>query len=357
MWDKRDDMVVHGTDPYNAEPPRTALADNSLTPTDTFYSRNHATVPRIEPSHWRLRVDGLVDQPLELTLQDLVDRFEHRTLVATMQCAGNRRSALLAVRGIPGEDPWGAGATSTAAWTGVSLRDVLRAADVSAEAHHVAFEAPDVTDLADPTQVYGSSIPVKKAMAEEVLLAWQMNGEDLPSLHGGPVRVVVPGYIGARSVKWVVRVTALLEPSENYFQATAYRLLPPEGEPAPGAGISLGPFNLTSDILEPDDGATLPVGESQVTGYALAGGDRAIARVDVSLDQGRTWVQAELDAEIGPWAWRLWRTRLILPEGRTCITVRAWDSGGSTQPESPAQMWNPKGYGNTSWGHVTVHAL
>jgi sulfite oxidase len=356
MWGKRGDMVVRGEDPYNAESSRAALAGHPLTPTEAFYSRNHGSVPSIDAADWRLRVDGLVGQTLELTRQDLEDRFERRSVIATLQCAGNRRASLIEVRAIPGEDPWGSGVTSTASWTGVSLADVLRAAGVQPGAHDVGFEAQDMCDDALPPQRYGSSIPVAKASSPEVLLAWQMNGEDLPAIHGGPVRVVVPGYIGARSVKWVDRVTVLPAPSENYFQATAYRLLPPEGEPGPGLGISLGPIALNCDILEPDDGARLPTGPTDVSGYALAGDGRQVVRVDVSLDQGRTWVQADLDEVIGDWAWRLWRTRLSLPEGPVRITTRAWDDSGATQPESAAEVWNPKGYANNSWGHVTVHA-
>lgn len=289
LWGKRDDMVVHEEDPYNAEPPRGALADRVLTATDTFYSRNHGPIPQLDPASWRLRVDGLVDRELVLTLADLQDRFEQRTLVATLQCAGNRRAGLIDVRDIPGEDPWGPGATSTAEWTGVALADLLTAAGVRPEAQHVAFAAPDVSQLAEPAQPYGSSIGITKALAGEVLLAWEMNGRPLPAAHGAPVRVVVPGYIGARSVKWAQRITARTEPSDNYFQATAYRLLPAEADPTtagPGNGLSLGSVALNADILRPDDGATLPTGP---TGYAFAGGDRGIARVDVSLDGGASW--------------------------------------------------------------------
>jgi sulfite oxidase len=354
MWDKRNDMVVHGEDPYNAEPARHALAQDHITSADTFYSRNHGPVPRIDPDDWRLRVDGLVRTALELSRDDLRTRFEPCTLTATLQCAGNRRAALLDVGAIPGEDPWGPCATSTATWTGVRLADVLAAAGVGDDACHVAFEAPDVSRLAAPPLAYASSIPVSKATASEVLLAWRMNDQDLPMLHGGPVRVVVPGYVGARSVKWVQRVTAQADPSASFFQATAYRLLPVDGEPAPGVGVSLGPVALNSDILIPDDGASIPAGPTRVSGYAYAGDDRGVTRVDVSLDDGRTWVQADLDDRADTWTWRLWHRRLDLPAGRVRITVRAWDTTAATQPESPAHVWNPKGYVNNSWGQVTV---
>ena len=354
MWGKREDMVVHGIDPYNAEPDRHALAVNHITPIDTFYSRNHGQVPDLDATAWSLRVDGLVHSPLQLSLKDLQERFEHHSIAGTLQCAGNRRAGLSRLRAIPGEDAWGPCAISTAEWNGVRLADVLRSAGLKADVLHVGFEAPDWCEMAYPPQSYGSSVPVAKALSEEVLLVWQMNGQQLPAVHGGPVRVVVPGYIGARSVKWIERVSASREPSENYFQATAYRLVPADGEAGPGVGISLGSVALNSDVLVPADGATVPAGWTHVSGYAYAGDDRGIARVDVSLNQGKTWVQAELDVPPSTWTWRMWRTQVYLPEGKTRISVRAWDTTAATQPESAEQVWNPKGYVNNSWGHATV---
>jgi hypothetical protein len=172
----------------------------------------------------------------------------------------------------------------------------------------------------------------------------------------GPVRVVVPGYIGARSVKWVRRITAQAQPSDSYFQAEDYRLLPADAEPGPGRGISLGRLNLTSAILSPDDGARLPAGPTHVTGYALAGQSRTVARVDVSLDGGQTWTQAAVDDPPSPWAWQLWRSTLDLPSGLAEIIARAWDDTGATQPESPASVWNPAGYNNNSWPRIRVDA-
>ncbi|GLW07276.1 sulfite oxidase [Microtetraspora sp. NBRC 13810] len=350
-------MVVHEAEPYNAEPPRCALADRPLTPLDAFYGRNHGPIPELDTSGWRLTVDGLVDRPAELTLDDLRGRFPHREIAATLQCAGNRRAELLDVRGIPGEHPWGPGAISTARWTGVRLADVLAAAALRPEAAHVAFAAPDVSRIAVPPQPFGGSIPVAKAVAGEVLLAWAMNGEPLPAAHGGPVRVVVPGWIGARSVKWLQRITAQAEPSRNYFQATAYRILPAGADPAaagPGDGISLGPVSLNCDILRPAPGDQLPPGPAEISGYAFAGDNRTVARVDVSTDGGATWIQAELDAGNGPWTWRLWRAAVELPEGEAELVARAWDCTGTAQPESPGPLWNPKGYGNNSWARLRL---
>jgi sulfite oxidase len=354
MWGKRDDMVVHDQEPFNAEPPPAALAGSPLTPIEAFYSRNHGPFPELDPGGWRLCIDGLVERELVLSLADLRECFERRTEVATLECAGNRRAELLAVRPIPGQVPWGPATISTAAWTGVSLADVLAETGPGAAASHVAFTAPDLSPRVDPPEPYGSSIPLPKARSGEVLLAWEMNGEPLPRIHGGPVRVVVPGYIGARSVKWVQRITVQDRPSENYFQAQDYRLLPPDAEPGPGRGLSLGPLAMTSGILSPDDGHRVPPGPRDVIGYAFAAAGRRVVRVDVSLDGGRTWSQAAVDEPASPWAWQLWHTTLDLPVGPAEITARAWDDSGATQPESPASTWNPAGYDNTSWPHIRV---
>lgn len=358
MWDKRPDMIVHEQSPFNAEPSRQALAAAEITAIDAFYSRNHGPVPDLAIDTWRLSVDGMVGTPLSLSYDDLTSQFSNHAVVATLQCAGNRRDGFNQVKEIPGEDPWGPGATSTAEWRGTRLADVLKLAQVpSDDDAHVAFSAPDISALATPEQAYGGSIPLKKAMAEEVLLAWEMNGQPLPRVHGGPVRVVVPGYIGARSVKWLTGITVQPQPSKNYFQATAYRILPADADPAaagPGDGISLSSVALNGDILVPDNGAEVPAGAVTVCGYAFAGDDRGVARVDVSVDGGRQWLQADLGPELSPWAWRRWWLTIHTEPGPLAIVARAWDTTGATQPESAASMWNPKGYANNSWARVRV---
>nr|WP_184989318.1 sulfite oxidase [Sphaerisporangium rubeum] len=347
-------MCVHSTHPYNAEPPPSALAGHLITPLDTFYVRDHGPIPDIDPVIWRLTVDGLVDRPLFITLEDLRTGFHERTMVATLQCAGNRRAGLLTVCDLAGEEPWGPGATSTASWTGVALKDVLARAGLRPQAAHIAFQGADVSGDTTPPQPFGGSIPIHKAVADEVLLAWAMNGEPLTPVHGAPLRVVVPGWIGARSVKWLTHVTARLTPSDNYYQAVAYRLLPAGAAVDDLAGIPLGPVPLNSAILSPVDGARVPPGPTEITGYAFNGDGRAVARVEISLDGGHDWRPATLRAASGPWAWRLWHVTADLPEGETVIAARAWDDAAATQPEDPHTVWNPKGYVNTSWHRVTV---
>jgi sulfite oxidase len=301
-----------------------------------------------------VRVTGLVEQDLELSLDDL-RALPERELTVTLQCAGNRRADLMAVRDIPGESPWGPGATGTARWRGAALADVLRMAVVSDGALHVGFEGADLSS--EVHEPYGGSIPIRDAFAHDALIAWEMNGETLPAVHGGPLRAIVPGYIGARSVKWLTTVELRAEPWEGYYQATAYRLVPPGVEPGRGVGMELGLVAVNSDVLVPEDGATVRASEAlEVRGYAFAGGRREVERVDVSLDGGHSWKQADLGEDQGQWAWRLWHTDVTLEPGEHEITVRAWDSAAGTQPEDPAGSWNPKGYANNAWGRVTVTA-
>jgi sulfite oxidase len=358
-WGKRADFIVRARLPFNAEPPGEVLAGGAITALDTFYCRNHGAFPDVPPQQWRLTIGGMVDVPLTLTYEQLTNQFSAHSVVATLVCAGNRRAELLKVRPIPGKDPWAHGAISTAEWRGARLADILDAAGVRREdGLHVAFNAPDVAPEASPVQAYGSSIPLTKAMSEEVLLAWQMNSEPLPRIHGGPVRVVVPGYIGARSVKWVDRITVQPDPSENYFQALDYRILPPETDPdtaAPGEGISLSSLALNCDILVPGDDAEVPTGPLTIHGWALAGDGRGIGRVDVSLDGGHTWRQADLQPATSRWAWRLWSFTVEAHSGPMTLSARAWDDTGVTQPESAAALWNPRGYANNAWAHVEVN--
>jgi sulfite oxidase len=352
---KRSDMIVHAQEPAASETAPGPLAERAITATDAFYVRNHGPVPEADPAGWTVRVEGLVDAPLELSLAALRDGFAPREVVATLQCAGNRRRGLIAVRDVPGEEPWGPGAIGTATWRGVALADVLAAARPNAGAAHAGFAGVDPAAALAPPETYGASIPLAKAQAPEVVLAWEMNGEPLPPVHGGPLRVVVPGYIGARSVKWVDRVELRAEPWDGFFQATAYRLLPPDGEPAPGAGFALGEVALNSDVLVPADGDTVAAGPLEVRGYAYAGGGRGVARVDVSAD-GASWVQAERLDDLGPWAWTRWRARLHLTPGDHELVVRAWDGAAAVQPEHAVTVWNPKGYANTAWGRIRVRA-
>ena len=355
QFGKRDDLRVHEQEPFNAETARPSLRD-PVTATDAFYVRGHGPVPDADPREWSLRVHGLVERELELSMETLREALPEREIVATLQCAGNRREGLIAIRDIPGEAPWGPGATGTARWTGVALADVLALAGPAADAAHVGFEGQDVSAEAEPPQRYGGSIPIDKARRPEVLLAWAMNGEPLLPVHGAPLRVVVPGYIGARSVKWLDRIELRAEPWDGYFQHVVYRLVPPDQQAGPGIGVPLGLIALNSDVTSLQDGDNVSVGQLTITGYAFAGGERSVARVDVCLDGETTWRQAELLDDLGQWAWRQWQITLDVDPGEHELQVRAWDSSAASQPSNEAGLWNPKGYVNNSTPRLRFRA-
>ncbi|HYG61204.1 MAG TPA: molybdopterin-dependent oxidoreductase [Thermoanaerobaculia bacterium] len=353
---KHRGLLVRQEDPFNGGPDLPLLRRSFLTPNDLFFVRNHGAVPEVDASSYRLVVGGRVQRPLRFSLEEL-RRLPRMTVDATLQCAGNRRLEMAAVAPIPGELGWGAEAISTAKWGGVALRDLLAAVAPEPGAGHVAFTGLDETERHGHRFCFGGSIPLEKAMSSEVLLAYEMNGAPLPPVHGAPLRAVVPGYIGARSVKWLSAITVQDEPSGNYFQAKAYRLFGPQVSAQDvdwESGLMLGELPVNSVICAPAEGETVPAGEVVVQGYAMAGGGRSVARVDLSLDGGATWRTAGLGGEQGRWAWRLWEARLELPAGEHEIVCRAWDSAAQTQPEHPAQVWNFKGYANNAWGRVRI---
>jgi sulfite oxidase len=347
-------VVVWFEEPLNAETPLEHLCESFVTPTEVFFVRNHGPVPSVDPSSYALTVDGLVRNPLSLSLDELRDRFERSTVTATLMCAGNRRSELAAVAPIPHQVPWGAGAIGNAVWSGYRLRDVLFAVGVNVETGHVAFTGLDRMEEEGELTEFGGSIPLEKALAPEVLLADEMNGEPLTSVHGYPLRLVVPGYIGARSVKWLAGVTVQSLPSANYFQARTYRLFPSNVRTETAIrehGIALGKLPVNAVVCAPLSGEAVN-GPVRARGYALTGAGRRVERVEISVDGGETFTPVELDAGAEPGSWRLWETELDLGPGPAELVVRAWDSAASTQPEDASRIWNLKGYVNNAWHRV-----
>jgi sulfite oxidase len=291
-------------------------------------------------------------------MEDLLSGFPTTRLTATLQCAGNRRAEMTTVAPIPGELPWDNGAISTAEWRGVRLHDVLNAAGVTAEAQHVDFTGLDQVSRQGHSFGFGGSIPLEKALSEEALLAFEMNGKPLTALHGFPLRALISGYIGARSVKWLSSIHVQATPSQNYFYARAYQLFPPQAKAETvdwDSGIKLGDYPVNAVICNPQEGERISGRSVRVLGYACAGGGRSIARVDLSIDGGQTWVSAELKDSQSPWAWRLWQADLKLAAGQNEIVARARDSAANTQPEEVRQTWNFKGYLNNAWHRVQVY--
>lgn len=344
------------TIPINAGSDMAQLHRAFITPAELFFIRNHGDIPASDPDEYRLEVNGLVGQALRLSLDDLNAAFPPHTVVATLQCAGNRRRELAEFRPIDRDEIiWDVDAIGTAEWTGVRLCDVLAAAGVGEGAAHVAFAGLDMAHRVG--DVFGGSIPLDKALSPDVLLASRMNGEALPPEHGYPLRVLVPGYIGARSVKWLASISVQAEPSDNYYQARAYKLFPPDvsAETAdPEQGVMLGELPINAVICEPVHQAHLHPGPNPVRGLAIGSGSSLIERVEVSCDGGSVWKQAELGEQRHPWACCLWQVSLELAPGKHCLMVRAFDSAGQCQPEEIAEVWNFKGYANNAWHRIEV---
>ncbi|KAK5615671.1 hypothetical protein CRENBAI_023645 [Crenichthys baileyi] len=361
--------------PFNAEPPPEILGDSYITPHVLFFKRNHLSVPQVDPASYRLNVEGFPGGALSLSLEDLKTRFPKHTIIATMQCAGNRRSEMNKVKRVNGLN-WGITAIGNAKWSGVRLRDVLLAAgfgpEVAKWARHVHFEGldKDVTGTA-----YGTSIPINKAISEEgdVLLAYEMNGEDIPSDHGFPVRVVVPGVVGARSVKWLGRIVISAEESSSHWQQHDYKGFSPGTDwkkVDPKSAPAIQELPVQSAITVPADGAVIDRSNETLTvkGYAWSGGGREVVRVDVSLDGGKTWQVAQLRSgdegqptEPSPppgraWAWKLWElTAPLPPEAEELeIICKAVDNSYNVQPDTIPPIWNLRGLLSNAWHRVKV---
>jgi sulfite oxidase len=350
-------LLVHQLTPLNAEAPLDRLRRSFVTACEQFYIRSHGPVPRLDASKHRVRVGGSVARPLELSLQDLRERFARHTVMATLQCAGNRRAELDRVKPVTGIK-WGAGAIGNAEWTGAPLVDVLSAAGVGKNAHlHVAFASLDWVEIEQRRFTYGVSIPLTAAIQPDVLLAYDMNGRPLSPEHGAPVRVIVPGLIGARSAKWLSAVQVQQQPSDNYFQRYDYKLFPPDAEQDRvdwAEGLTLNDQPVNAVICQPADGVVLTAGTVDVRGYAFAG-SRSIERVYLSADQGRTWTRAALERPADtPWAWTFWEAQLRLAAGEHELAVRAVDQAGQAQPANTHEVWNFKGYVNNAWHRVRL---
>ncbi|KAL3155577.1 hypothetical protein ABBQ38_010835 [Trebouxia sp. C0009 RCD-2024] len=364
-------LIVRNPKPFNAETPKDALGSGPTTPNELFYVRNHLPVPHVEPGAYSLRIEGEGLRHVELSLHDLKTKFKRHSLAAALQCSGNRRHDMIEVKKIQGLD-WDIGAIGSAEWSGVKLRDVLRYAgfeeDNSDGVAHVQFEGLD-SDTSGTC--YGSSIPIDKAMGShgDVLLAFSMNGRTLSADHGFPLRVVVPGVTGARSVKWLSRIITSKQESQAHWQQHDYKGFSPgvtmesvteedwQGAPA------LQETPVTSAICEPANGAQLEEGteEVPVRGYAYSGGGRNIIRVDVSADGGQTWHVASIDnpgqLPSRAWDWTRWHLDLPLPTGHSGpleVCCRAVDSSYNTQPDTVAPIWNMRGIVNNAWHRVKV---
>ena len=364
-------LVCHTKRPFNAEPSNRALQE-MITPKGQHYRRTHAPVPVVDAEAYRLSVGLEHAAPRGVGLAELRRAHAFKEVAVTLMCTGNRRGEFNA-HGSTAGLPWKNGSISTARWGGAPLSSVLAPLRGVAEANGYRF----VTFWG--MEDYHVSIPLAKVFAPgggDVLLAYSMNGAPLPRDHGFPLRVIVPGFVGARSVKWLAKVVVSRKEVEGMHQTgIAYKQFGPNvkkiaavTKPMIATAPPIDHIPVTSAITQPEPGSAVRRGAPlTVKGYAYSGAGRAVFRVDVSLDGGATWAQAALTRaakEQGvrsgqAWAWCQWQLEATVPEGADALRTvcKAVDDQYNQQPHASAPIWNVRGILNTSWGSVDVRAV
>ncbi|RPA71696.1 nitrate reductase [Ascobolus immersus RN42] len=391
----RDPRLIRltGVHPFNTEAPLSALYDSGfLTPQELFYVRNHGPVPKVEDSEsldWTFTIDGLVDNPVTLSVRDLQTEFRQVTIPITLVCAGNRRKEQNTVRKSNGFS-WGSAGVSTALWTGVLLSDVLERVRPKRKGRYMCMEGADKL----PNGYYGTSVKLAWAKNPEkgMLLAWAMNGEPLQPDHGKPLRVVIPGQIGGRSVKWLKKLTITAAPSDNWYHIYDNRVLPTMVTPAMAKEdptwwtderYAIYDLSVNAACAYPahkeEHPAVTPETDFtyKVQGYAYGGGGRRITRVEISLDKGTTWRLTDItypedryrslpddatynnstfdvaDRETS-FCWSFWSLSIPMSELQAAedVLVRAQDEAMNIMPRD--MYWSVLGMMNNPWFRIEV---
>jgi len=310
-----------------------------ITPAGLHYLLIHFDIPVTDAASWRLAIGGNVDQPLSLSLDDIRSR-PVRTLAVTMECAGNGR---VRMPNRKQSQPWIVEAVGTAEWTGTPLAGVLADAGVKPDSVELVFSGVDRGVQGDVEQDYERALTIEEAMRDDVMLVWAMNGQSLLPQHGAPLRLIVPGWYGMASVKWLNRIEAVTEPFQGYQQAVAYRVQAHEDDPGePLDRIKVRALMAPPGIVEfPSTRRIVDAGSVRLTGRAWSG-FAPIVRVEVGVDG--SWHEADLDPAPGPYAWQAWSSTWQAERGEHLLSCRATDAAGNTQPLEP--FWNVQGMAN-----------
>jgi sulfite oxidase len=337
---KAVDLIVRSRRPLDLETPVEAF-DEWLTPNRLFFVRSHLGEPVVDRDTWKLEVTGLVEGRLALRVGEL-DAMEQVTLPAVLQCSGNGR-AFFEPR-VPGV-AWERGAVGNAEWSGVRLADLLKRAGARVDAGHVHLIGADLPPM-PKTPAYLRSIPLAKALDPSTLVATRMNGEPLPWLHGGPMRLVVPGWTGNHWMKWLLRIVVATDEAPGVYQQSGYRSAktpaPPGADLKPADLAPLTSLNVKSLIAWPSRGARLPRGPIEARGVAWTG-EGVVKKVEVAFGDAAAWQPAQLLGEPRASTWRQWRLAATAERpGRYSVRARATDSRGQTQPITTP--WNRSGY-------------
>ncbi|XP_059280356.1 nitrate reductase [NADH] [Lycium ferocissimum] len=380
-WIERNFSLIRltGKHPFNSEPPLARLMHHGfITPVPLHYVRNHGPVPKGSWGDWSVEVTGLVKRPMKFTMDQLVNEFPSRELPVTLVCAGNRRKEQNMVKQTIGFN-WGAAAVSTTVWRGVPLRALLKRCGVYSKkkgALNVCFEGADMLPGGGGSK-YGTSIKKEFAMdpSRDIIVAYMQNGEMLAPDHGFPVRMIIPGFIGGRMVKWLKRIVVTTQESESYYHYKDNRVLPPhvDAELANAEAWWYKPeyiineLNINSVITTPCHEEILPINAwttqrpYTLRGYAYSGGGKKVSRVEVTLDGGETWSVCTLDHPEKPtkygkyWCWCFWSLEVEVLDLLSAkeIAVRAIDETMNTQPEK--LIWNVMGMMNNCWFRVKMN--
>ncbi|MCE3256133.1 MAG: sulfite dehydrogenase (cytochrome) subunit SorA apoprotein [Nitrobacter vulgaris] len=336
-------MIGITSRPPQLETPFSVFNEGPITPNDAFFVRYHlADIPlNIDPDTFTLEIKGKVDRPLKLSLKD-IKKMKQTEIVAVNQCSGNSRG-FVNPRVAGGQ--LGHGAMGNARWRGVSLKTVLDQAGVQHDAKQVVFGGMD-GPVSDRTPDFAKALDVDHARDGEVMLAYLMNGRDLPFLNGFPLRLVVPGYYGTYWIKHLNEITVIDSIYDNFWMKTAYRIpnnacACVEQGTTPTATVPINRLNVRSFITNVTEGAQLRHGEKILKGIAFDGGT-GIKNVEVSVDGGNTWKDTRLGRNYGRYAFREWKTPVRLSAGPHELKVRATSNGGDVQPAEAT--WNPAGY-------------
>jgi DMSO/TMAO reductase YedYZ molybdopterin-dependent catalytic subunit len=326
-------LIIREKEPENLEFPFSSL-NSFITPNDRFYIRSHFKVPALDARSWRLKVEGHVEREIDLTYDDL-RAMPTRSLPATLECAGNSRVFLTpTVRGAQ----WELGGVSTAEWTGVPLGAVLAKAGLKPGAVDIVLEGADSGSIKDepkpPDAIhFARSLPVSKATDRDTILAFRMNGSDLPVSHGFPLRTVVPGWYGVASIKWLARIIVMDRPFQGHFQTVDYAYW--ERRNGIPTRIPITEMLVKSAISRPNMHEAIPTGTAYRVHGAAWTADGDIQRVELSTDSGATWSASKLLGRPVAHSWRMWEYDWKVPSspGRYTLMSRATDTGGRTQPD------------------------
>ncbi|MBM3645520.1 MAG: sulfite oxidase [Alphaproteobacteria bacterium] len=361
MPGKSKELIVLGDKPLVAEAPA-HLMDDPVTPTDKFFIRNNGLVPEItgDPKAWKVKIDGEVERPMEITVGELASRFPQVSLKLMLECGGNGRAFFSPeARG----NQWTNGGAGCAEWTGVRLADVLKAAGLKSSAVYTGHYGADPHLSGDATRPSISrGVRIAKALEPHTLIALKMNGQDIPLIHGGPVRLVVPGWAGSASAKWLTRIWVRDKEHDGPgMGGFSYRV--PRAPIVPGSrgdekdAVIVEAMPVRSIVTFPADGTRLPAGQRKLDlrGHAWAG-ETEIKSVDISVDFGVTWKAATVAPPPNKYAWQRFTASVDLPAaGYYEVWCKATDSAGVTQP-FVAGNWNPQGYNGNPVNRIRVLA-